>query len=321
MFYLYRWKRLRPLTHVHTDPSSGNIWTDQQSRSCHQALGSVPKEREWLPYSTLFPAEWWTLARSYPVSYLPLCSFQWPFYTLLSGTTRLHWPLKSKKTLLAFAAHRLLLCLTFYFATNKFPVVQTSHRVQVTCGIHRNHSNKLRAQQRYLAATPGIHLVVNFKVHTWDLMWVSIKNVIYVKWLLLLDQNKGNNFGETKIWPTLLKRLVGGKKGWFHQNNEKDEEAFLRSQDKPAYNQEYNNTRYPLSYQVSLTKWNFLPPNFFAVLSKTNRFGSHSHLQASILLHVLFTKLAPWIYPTILICTWFRVSHGRKVSSSYTGGQ
>lgn len=48
MLYPYRSTRPRPLRHVRTGRSSGNIWTDQQSRCCHRALWSVPKDRETL---------------------------------------------------------------------------------------------------------------------------------------------------------------------------------------------------------------------------------------------------------------------------------
>lgn len=48
MFCLYWWKRLRLPMQVHTGPSWGNIWIDQQSSQGHQALRSVPKrKRKW----------------------------------------------------------------------------------------------------------------------------------------------------------------------------------------------------------------------------------------------------------------------------------
>lgn len=71
---------------------------------------------------------------------------------------------------------------------------------------------------------------------------------------------------EESIWgnqdmATLFKWLVGAKKGWFHQNNEKDEDAFPFLQDKPAYTQEFNNTGSPLSSHLFLgqIKHIFLP--------------------------------------------------------------
>lgn len=46
--------------------------------------------------------------------------------------------------------------------------------------------------------------------------------------------------------------MPGAKKGWFHQNNEKDEGTFLFLQDKPVYTQEFNNNGSPLSSHLFL---------------------------------------------------------------------
>lgn len=161
---------------------------------------------------------------------------------------------------------------------------------------------------------------VQFWAYTWDLMWAQLK-IEYI-WFAFcyITKTKESILGKPRYGQLYWN-------GWLGQRKD-DVTKTMKKMRMPFFSYKINQrtlrnfTTQGLHCQVAyfLDNKTCFSPNLSVALIKTTLLRSHSKTyQASILLHIPFRK--SWIFLTIPICTWFRVLHGRKVSSSYTGVQ
>lgn len=150
----------------------------------------------------------------------------------------------------------------------------------------------------------------------------SIENWIYSIWFTFcyITKTKESILGKPRYGQLYWNGWLGQRKDDFTKTMKKMRMPFFSY--KINQRTLRNFTTQGLHCQVAyfLDNKTCFSPNLSVALIKTTLLGSHSKtFQASILLHIPFRK--SWIFLTIPICTWFRVLHSRKVSSSYTGVQ